>query len=52
MKAFIISRFTHGGIEYKKGETADISEGHFADWQALGLVKAAPEKEPKAKASE
>ena len=49
MKALVLRRFSHGGIKHESGALIDVADGVFADWKAAGLVKAAPEKEAKAK---
>lgn len=49
MKAQVIRRFSHDGIEHQSGAVIDVPAGHFADWKAIGLVKDAPEKDIKAK---
>lgn len=51
MKAVANRRFSHGGKKYAAGAVIDVTEGQFADWQAAGLVKSAPEKETKVKAT-
>ena len=36
--------FSHEGETFQKGKRYSVSEGHFAEWSAVGLVEAAPPK--------
>lgn len=51
-KAFIISDFRDSGTEqnFKAGETREIPEGQFVNYEAAGLVRA-PTAEDRAQAS-
>lgn len=44
MKAKVLRSFIHGDTIHDKGAIIDVRDGQFADWEAVGLVKAAPEQ--------
>lgn len=46
MEAITLRRFSSGGVSYAKGAKIKITDGQFADWKAVGLVKSVPLAKP------